>query len=96
MKITTKFGDVTVAALNDALLAKAATAKLLRVSKVHADTTVVPAAVAYPDRLRAVGQGRRTDLADRGADQGRRRGEAQVPEIDAAPQGDGPTRSPGS
>src|SRR6478672_8499701 len=48
MKITTKCGDATVAALNEALLAKAATEKLLRVNRVRADTTVVPAAVAYP------------------------------------------------
>jgi IS5 family transposase len=34
--------------LNEALLAKAAAAKLLRTSKVRADTTVVPSNVAYP------------------------------------------------
>jgi transposase, IS5 family len=34
--------------LNEALLAKAAEAKLLRTSRVRADTTVVPANVAYP------------------------------------------------
>ena len=34
--------------MNEALLAKAATAKVLRTDKVRADTTVVEAAVAYP------------------------------------------------
>lgn len=48
MKLTRRCGDTTVARLNDALLAKAATAKLLRTDKVRADTTVVEAAVAYP------------------------------------------------
>jgi IS5 family transposase len=48
MKITTRCGDEAVAGLNDALLAKAAAAKLLRTDKVRADTTVVEAAVSYP------------------------------------------------
>jgi IS5 family transposase len=48
MKITTRCGDDAVAGLNEALLAKAAGAKLLRTDKVRADTTVIPAAVAYP------------------------------------------------
>ncbi len=48
MKLTRRCGDTAVAGLNDALLAKAATAKLLRTDKVRADTTVVEAAVAYP------------------------------------------------
>jgi transposase, IS5 family len=48
MKITTRCGDDAVAGLNEALLAKAATAKLLRTDKVRADTTVIPAAVSYP------------------------------------------------
>ena len=34
--------------LNEALLTKAAEAKLLRTNRVRADTTVVPANVAYP------------------------------------------------
>ena len=41
MKITTRCGDDAVAGLNEALLAKAAAAKLLRTDKVRADTTVV-------------------------------------------------------
>ena len=48
MKITTRCGDDAVTGLNKALLAKAATAKLLRTDRVRADTTVIPAAVSYP------------------------------------------------
>jgi transposase, IS5 family len=48
MKITTRCGDDAVTGLNEALLAKAVAAKLLRTDKVRADTTVVEAAVAYP------------------------------------------------
>jgi IS5 family transposase len=48
MKLTRRCGDAVVAGLNEALLAKAAEAKLLRTDKVRADTTVVEAAVAYP------------------------------------------------
>jgi IS5 family transposase len=48
MKITTRCGDAAVAGLNEALLAKASAAKLLRTDKVRADTTVVEADVAYP------------------------------------------------
>jgi transposase, IS5 family len=48
MKITTRCDEQTVEALNDALLAKAAEHKLVRLDKVRADTTVVAANVAYP------------------------------------------------
>ena len=48
MKITTRCGDDAVTGLNEALLAKAVAAKLLRTDKVRADTTVVEATVAYP------------------------------------------------
>ncbi len=48
MKLTTRCGSVAVDGLNEALLAKAAEAKLLRTNRVRADTTVVPANVAYP------------------------------------------------
>jgi transposase, IS5 family len=48
MKLTTRCGEGAVAGLNDALLAKAAEAKLLRTNKVRADTTVVEADVGYP------------------------------------------------
>jgi IS5 family transposase len=48
MKLTTRCGSAAVDGLNEALLAKAAEAKLLRTSRVRADTTVVPANVCYP------------------------------------------------
>jgi transposase, IS5 family len=48
MKLTTRCGSTAVAALNEALLAKAAGQKLLRAGRVRADTTVVPANVSYP------------------------------------------------
>jgi len=47
-KITARCGPGTNAALNAALLAKAAAAKVVRIDKVRADTTVVTANVAYP------------------------------------------------
>ncbi len=48
MKITTRCGSSAVEGLNEALLARAASAKVLKTNKVRADTTVVPANVAYP------------------------------------------------
>ena len=48
MKLTTRCGEAAVAGLNEALWAKAAGNKLLRVARVRADTTVIPANVAYP------------------------------------------------
>jgi IS5 family transposase len=48
MKITTRCGTSAIDALNEALLAKAVAAKVLKMNKVRADTTVVPANVAYP------------------------------------------------
>lgn len=48
MKLTTRCGSAVVDGLNEALLAKAAGAKLLRTNRVRADTTVVPANVAFP------------------------------------------------
>jgi len=48
MKITTRCGSSAVDGLNEALLAKAQGAKVLKTNKVRADTTVVPANVAYP------------------------------------------------
>ena len=48
IKLTTRCGEAVVAGLNEALWAKAAGQKLLRVSRLRADTTVVPANVAYP------------------------------------------------
>jgi len=48
MKLTTRCGAAAVDGLNETLLAKAAEAKLLRTNRIRADTTVVPANVAYP------------------------------------------------
>lgn len=48
MKTTTRCGSSAVDGLNEALLAKAQAAKVLKTNKVRADTTVVPANVAYP------------------------------------------------
>jgi IS5 family transposase len=48
MKITTRCGSEVIEQLNEALLAKAHEAKLLRVGKVRADTTVVSANVQRP------------------------------------------------
>ncbi len=47
-KITTRCGAETIAALNEALLVKAAGVKVVRTDKVRADTTVVAANVAFP------------------------------------------------
>lgn len=48
MKITTRCGEEAVNALNEALLAKAVEARVLKTNRVRADTTVVEANVAYP------------------------------------------------
>ncbi len=48
MKLNTRCGSAAVAGLNEALLTKAAEAKVLRTTRVRADTTVVPANVCYP------------------------------------------------
>ena len=48
MKLTTRCGTAAVDGCNEALLARAADAKLLRTNRVRADTTVIPADVAYP------------------------------------------------
>jgi IS5 family transposase len=48
MKITTRCGQAAVEGLNEALLAKAVEAKVLKTNRVRADTTVIEANVAYP------------------------------------------------
>jgi IS5 family transposase len=48
MKITRRCGSDVVAQLNEALLTKANSAHLVKLDKLRADTTVVPANVAYP------------------------------------------------
>ena len=60
MKLTTRCGEGAVAGLNEALLVKAAGAKLLRTGRVRADTMVIAANVVYPADVgllaRAVGK----------------------------------------
>ena len=46
--ITIRCGISAIDGLNEALLAKAAQANVLKTNKLRADTTVVPANVAYP------------------------------------------------
>jgi IS5 family transposase len=48
MKLNTRCGSAAVQGLNEALLAKAAEAKVLRTHRVRADTTAVAANVCYP------------------------------------------------
>jgi IS5 family transposase len=48
MKLTTRCGPAAVQGLNEALLAKAVHAKLLRTNRVRVDTRVVPSNVTYP------------------------------------------------
>ena len=48
MKLTTRCGSAAVDGLNEALLAKAIEAKVLRCNRIRVDTTVVPANVSYP------------------------------------------------
>lgn len=48
MKLTTRCGSAAVDGLNQALLAKAVEAKLLRTTRLRADMTVVAANVSYP------------------------------------------------
>jgi IS5 family transposase len=47
-KLTARCGADVIAQLNAALLAKAGAARLIRTDQIRADTTVVPANVAYP------------------------------------------------
>jgi IS5 family transposase len=48
MKLNTRCGSSAVAGLNEALLAKATEGKVLRTTRLRADTTVVPSNVSYP------------------------------------------------
>jgi transposase, IS5 family len=72
MKITTRCGEAAVNGLNEALLARAAEAKVLKTNRVRADTTVVEANVAYPvdSSLLAKGVARLAKLAGRARAQG--------------------------
>ena len=71
MKLTTRCGSAAVDGLNEALLAKAAEAKLLRTNRIRVDTTVVPANVCLSDRFGSAGQGGAPDRRDGQADPGR-------------------------
>ena len=111
MKLTTRCGTAAVDGCNEALLAKAAEAKLLRTSRLRADTTVVPADVAYPTDSgllakavrRIAATGRRIQAAGgatrtRVRDRSRSAG-ARAREIGgeaAAARGAGPRRGPSS
>ncbi len=53
MKITTRCGEDTIKALNDALVKKAADAKVLKRDKARADTTVCGSKRGLPDRFLA-------------------------------------------
>jgi transposase, IS5 family len=72
MKITSRCGVTAVAGLNEALMAKAADARVLKTNRVRADTTVVEANVAYPvdSSLLAKGVARLAKLAGRARAQG--------------------------
>ena len=67
LKVTGRCGETAISALNEALLSKAAEAKLIRIDAVRADTTVVEANVAYPtdSGLLAKGVARMAVLAAR-------------------------------
>jgi Transposase domain (DUF772) len=69
MKITTRCGEDAVTRLNEALLVKAAAAKLLRTDTVRADTTVIPGRGVLSDRFGSIGQGDRFDGPKRDRDQ---------------------------
>src|SRR6478609_4304401 len=47
-KLTTRCGSTAVDGLNRALLARAVEARVVRMNRVRADTTVIPADVGYP------------------------------------------------
>ena len=70
MKITTRCGCGAIDGLNEALLAKAVEAKVLKTNRVRADTTVVEANVGVSVGLVAVGQRSGEDGQDRQAAQG--------------------------
>jgi len=57
MKITTRCGEKVVTQLNEGLIAKADSAKVLKLDKVRADSTVVEANVAYPSDAGLLGKG---------------------------------------
>ena len=75
MKLTTRCGTAAVDGCNEALLAKAAEAKLLRTTPAARRHHRRPRRRGLPDRLRAAGQGGAPDRRGRASDPGRRRGD---------------------
>ena len=75
MKLTTRCGPAAVEGLNEALLVKAAEAKLLRTNRVRVDTTVVPSNVSYPTDSGLLAKAIDSDRGDAAADPGRRWGD---------------------
>jgi transposase, IS5 family len=71
MKLTTRCGTAAVDGLNEALLAKAVEAKVLRTDRLRADTNCCPGERRVPDGFGSVGQGDQTDRGDGAADPGR-------------------------
>lgn len=67
MKITSRCGQATIEKLNETLLAKAHAARVVKLDKARADTTVVPANVSYPtdSGLLAKAVGRLSRLVER-------------------------------
>ena len=94
MKLTTRCGLAAVNGCNQALLAKAAEANVLRTTRLRADTTVVSADVAYPTDLgllakavrRIAAAGRRVQAAG-GATRTRHRREASTARRSASGRG---------
>src|SRR4051812_3608362 len=74
MKLTTRCGTAAVDGCNEALLAKAAEAKLPRTSRLRAGHHRRPRRRGLPDRLRVAGHRGAPDRGDRPASPGRRRG----------------------
>jgi IS5 family transposase len=56
-KIVARCGEQVIAELNEVLLAKAAENKVIKLDKIRADTTVLPANVAYPTDARLIAKG---------------------------------------
>lgn len=73
MKLTTRCGSAAIDGLNEALLAKAAEAKLLGTNRIRADTTVARANVSYPTDLGLLAKAMRRIAAT-----GKRHGEPVV------------------
>ena len=73
MKLTTRCGAAAVDGLNEALLAKAAEAKLLRTNRSAGRHHGGAGQRGLSDRLGSAGQGGAADRRDRSADPGRRR-----------------------